>query len=80
MRTTIDLPDALLRQLKAKAALEGTTLKTLVLGLMERGLRASVEQTQAPSGDLPALPSIRLGRPLNLPCPSNAALFELLDD
>lgn len=27
-----------------------------------------------------ALPSIRLGRLLNLPRPSNSALFELLDD
>ena len=27
MRTTLDLPDALLRQLKARAALQGTTLK-----------------------------------------------------
>lgn len=80
MRTTIDLPDALLRQLKAKAALEGTTLKTLVLGLVERGLRAPAERTAAPADGPPALPSIRLGRSLNLPHPSNAALFELLDD
>lgn len=80
MRTTLDLPDALLRQLKAKAALEGTTLKALVRTLVERGLRAPTEQASASSADPAALPSIRLGRPLNLPNPSNAALFELLDD
>ncbi len=79
MRTTLDLPDDLLRQLKAKAALEGTSLKTLMRSVVERGLRA-------PAGPEPerarpsTLPSIRLGRPLNLPHPSNAALFELLDD
>ena len=38
MRTTVNLPEALLRQLKAQAALEGTSLKQLVLALVERGL------------------------------------------
>ena len=104
MRTTLDLPDALLRQLKARAALDGTTLKALLLGLIERGLRAPAEEAptypSAPAGLPPrvlrgvrthdkaptyppapaGLPSIRLGSPLNLPRPSNAALFELLDD
>ncbi|MEP6740755.1 MAG: hypothetical protein ABJA61_10275 [Caldimonas sp.] len=80
MRTTLDLPDALLRQLKARAALEGTTLKTLMRSVVERGLRAPAESATASSKTPAALPSIRLGRPLNLPRPSNAALFELLDD
>ena len=31
MGTTVDLPEGLLRQLKAQAALEGTSLKQLVL-------------------------------------------------
>ena len=80
MRTTLDLPDALLRQLKARAALDGTTLKALVLGLIERGLRAPAEEAMTSSPAPAGLPSIRLGSPLNLPQPSNAALFELLDD
>ena len=80
MRTTLDLPEALLRQLKARAALDGMTLKTLVLGLIERGLRAPADDTQASSPAPAGLPSIRLGSSLNLPRPSNAALFELLDD
>ncbi len=80
MRTTIDLPDALLRQLKAKAALEGTSLKTLMRSLVERGLQAPAEPSpKAPSKAIP-LPSIRLGRPLKLAHPSNAALFQFLDD
>ena len=74
MRTILDLPDALLRRLKARAALEGTTLKALMHSLIERGLRTPSEQHRACA----ALPSIRLGRPLNLPRPSNAALFQLL--
>ena len=80
MRTTLDLPDTLLRKLKAKAALEGTTLKALMRGLVERGLRAPAEQAPATSATPATLPSIRLGRPLKLLRPSNAALFALLDE
>lgn len=80
VRTTLDLPDALLRQLKAKAALEGTTLKELMRTLVERGLRAPVDPNRKSSPASAGLPSIKLGRPLNLPHPSNAALFELLDE
>lgn len=80
MRTTLDLPDALLRQLKARAALEGTSLKTLMRNVVERGLRTPEQRETQPSARPPTLPSIRLGRPLNLAQPSNAALFELLDD
>lgn len=79
MRTTLDLPDPLLRQLKAKAALEGTTLKELMRRLVERGLKVP-EPAPMPSAAAPKLPSIKLGKPLNLRRPSNAALFELLDE
>ena len=79
MRTTIDLPDDLLRRLKAQAALEGTTFETLVRGLLQQGLCASGKQAPILSTGPAALPSIRLGRPLDLREPSNAALFELLD-
>jgi hypothetical protein len=78
MRTTIDLPDPLLRQLKSRAALEGTTLKALVLSLVERGLNAPPPPTR--SMERSPLPSIGTGRPLPLRNPSNAGLFELLDD
>ena len=77
MRITLDLPEDLLRQLKAKAALEGATIKALMRGLVERGLQ--VPATTAPTTS-PALPSGGLGRKPNLPRPSNAGLFELLDD
>ena len=80
MRTTVDLPDILVRKLKAQAALEGTSLKSLVRAAVERGLKAPAEPARDASAGPPALPSIRLGRPLNLTAPSNAALFELLDE
>jgi hypothetical protein len=80
MRTTLDLPDAMLRQLKARAALEGTTLKSLMLSVVERGLKEPPQPAPESSASPVSLPSIRLGRPLNLSHPSNAALFEVLDD
>lgn len=80
MRTTLDLPDALLRQLEAKAALEGTTLKELMRRLIERGLRSPTEAPAAVAATSAKLPTIKLGKPLNLPRPSNAVLFELLDE
>ncbi len=80
MRTTLDLPDPLLRQLKARAALDGTTLKALLRGMVEQGLRAPEQAAPAHSANPATLPSIRLGRQLNLPRPSNASLFELLDE
>jgi len=79
MRTTLDLPDPLLRQLKAKAALEGTTLKDLMRRLVERGLQLPDEPAPL-QPKRTRLPTIRLGRPLRLRRPSNAVLFELLDE
>lgn len=38
MRTTVDIPDALYRQLKARAALEGTTVKEVLKALVQREL------------------------------------------
>jgi plasmid stability protein len=63
MRTTLDLPDDLMRNLKARAALEGRSLRDLVLALVERGLQAPA---LAPAPDAAALPTLRLGRPLAL--------------
>ena len=38
MRTTLDLPDPILRKLKSRAALEGLTLKDLLARYVARGL------------------------------------------
>ncbi len=78
MRTTLDLPDALWRRLKARAAREDKSLKHLVRELLERDMPAPV--TPAYSGPRSTLPSIVLGKPLAIRNPTNARLFELLDD
>jgi hypothetical protein len=49
MRTTVDLPDDLLRRAKSEAALRGRKLKDLV----EEGLRLMIDQTP-PGSDAPA--------------------------
>jgi Antitoxin ParD len=38
MRTTVDIPDETYRRLKAKAALKGSTVKELVVRMVEREL------------------------------------------
>jgi hypothetical protein len=40
MRTTVDLPDDVYRQVKAKAALEGRSIKAFMLQAVETQLRA----------------------------------------
>jgi hypothetical protein len=46
MRTTVDIPDATYRQLKSKAASEGTTVKALVMRGVEVVLSAGRPQRQ----------------------------------
>jgi hypothetical protein len=78
MRTTLELPDSLFKHLKTRAAMEGSTLRDLVVQLVERGLQTSVAFESAPA----ALPSIRLGAPMALEAHefSNANLSAMLDE
>ena len=55
MRTTLDLPDALFRQVKAKAALEGAKLKQLLRRYVENGLRESVQPRAIGRSTLPVI-------------------------
>jgi hypothetical protein len=78
MRTTLELPDSLFKHLKTRAAMEGSTLRDLVVQLVERGLQAPITFEYAPA----ALPSIRLGAPMALQAHefSNANLSAMLDE
>ena len=80
MRTSLDFPDPMFRHLKAKAALEGISMRELVLSLIEKGL--SHESRSASPSPHQALPSISLGTPMPLAAErfSNAELASLLDD
>lgn len=76
MRTTLDLPDSLLRQLRSRAALEGTTLRQLIREAIERGLSAP-PAPEGTSHQRSTLPKMVLGRPLRARHFSNAALAEM---
>jgi plasmid stability protein len=75
MRTTLELPDELMRHLKARAALEGRSLRDLTQELIERGLHAPAAVLHAS----PPLPSIRTGHSIPIELLSHAALMALVD-
>lgn len=79
MRTSIDFPDPMFRHLKTRAAMEGTSLRDLVLALIERGMTVPTTVLAPPTC---SLPSVRLGAPMALGAAafSNANLSALLDD
>ena len=61
MRTTLDLPDDVLRRVKARAALKGSTIKALVTQYVENGLRQP-DSIPARVGQRSTLPVIKRGR------------------
>jgi hypothetical protein len=83
MRPTIELPDELFRQVKARAALEGRSLKDLVAEYVHQGLSRSTEQVALPAhGCRSDLPVGRRAAATGQPTPalSNAKIAALLDD
>ncbi len=58
MRTTLDLPDELFRQVKAKAAMQGSSLKKLLMRYVADGLREP-GQSAAASRKRSRLPVIK---------------------
>jgi len=58
MKTTLMIPNPLMRKLKERAARRGETLSAVVAEALQRGLSATI-----PAGELPPLPTRRMGRP-----------------
>ena len=71
MRTTVDIPDAVYRKLKAKAALEGSTVKDAILQAVSRELSGSLPKRRI---KFPLIHAKEKGR-LNL---QNAQIYDLL--
>jgi hypothetical protein len=71
MRTTVDIPDPVYRKLKAKAALEGSTVKDTILQAVSRELNGSQPRKRT---KFPLIHSKLKGR-LNL---TNAQINDLL--
>jgi hypothetical protein len=84
MRTTLDLPDPLFKEVKTRAVQQGVTLKELLASFIEAGLRSPTVQRNAiastgkrrplPVG-IPRIPDT----PLH-PALSNAELHAILDE
>jgi hypothetical protein len=72
MRTTVDIPDPLYRELKGKAASEGRSVKELILRGVEQELRGRRNRPRRVT--LPIVPSKRPGS-LKL---DNTKIFEII--
>lgn len=82
MRTTLELPDDLFREAKARAALEGIKLKELMERFVRDGLRrteTNVESAQRQRSDIPIPARWREGAP-RVRIMSNAEMQELFDE
>jgi hypothetical protein len=82
MRTTLDLPDDLFREAKARAALEGVKLKELMERFVRDGLQrtdAGVDPTQRVRSDIPIPERWREGAP-RVQIMTNAEMQELFDE
>jgi hypothetical protein len=73
MRTTVDIPDPLYRELKGKAATEGRSVKELIL----RGVEVELQRNRRKRGRRVSLPLIRSKRPGSLRL-DNAKIYEII--
>jgi len=73
MRTTVDIPDTLYRELKSRAANEGRSVKELILRGVEQELRGP-RKRRTSRVSLPLIASKRPGQ-LEL---TNAKIFEII--
>lgn len=61
MRTTVDIPDPIYRQLKSKAALRGCSVKELILGSVKRELNGGEAKRPKGRASFPLIPSRKPG-------------------
>ena len=78
MRTTLDLPDPLMREIKARAALEGVKLKDYFANMARLALQRPPATGAAPKRS-PA-PVFHRANANPIPVMSNADLYALLDE
>jgi len=73
MRTTVDIPDSLYRDLKSKAASEGRSVKELILRGVEIELQLKPTRRRRPV----SLPLVRSKQPGTVAL-DNAKIFEII--
>jgi hypothetical protein len=72
MRTTVDIPDRLYRQLKSRAAREGSSTRALIL----KGVEAILKAERRTAGLSVSLPIVRSKRPGTVAL-DNATIYDL---
>lgn len=77
MRTTLDLPDPLMRELKARAALEGVKLKDYFARIVQTALQRPLATAAAPKRS--PVPVFRRAKAKPMPAMSNVQLYAALD-
>ncbi len=80
MRTTVDLPDELLRRAKARAAMEGRKLKDLIAEYVDQGLRRTAGGSEGPRRVRSVLPIAQEATGVSLPLHTNAELYSILNE
>lgn len=76
MRTTVDIPDDLLRRAKIYAATKGVSLKEVVASGLEKELALAEAKTKGRHRPVPVTIS---GRNWTFPFRTNAELFEAIE-
>ncbi|MFV0337002.1 MAG: hypothetical protein ACK5LK_01990 [Chthoniobacterales bacterium] len=80
MRTTLDIPDMLFRELKSESAKRGLKLKELLAIFVEEGLRGIDKNlSKTKTRKRSPLPTVRRGNVPEIPARSNAELSRILD-
>ena len=73
MRTTVEIPDAIYRRLKSRAARDGTSVRALILTGVKEVLKSERRKAGAPV----SLPIVRSKRPGTLAL-DNAAIYDVV--
>ncbi len=72
MRTTVDIPDGIYRQLKARAAREGSSTRALIL----RGVKEVLKPERRKAGVSVSLPIVQSKRPGTVVL-DNATIYDI---
>ena len=80
VRTTLELPDSLFREVKTRAVQQGMTLKDLLAQYIQAGMSSPIgEPPVAPRAPVP-LPFFRKIDGPSIPSRTNAELYAILDE
>ena len=79
MKTTIDLPDELYRQVKAKSALQGKRIRDLTIELYRQWLASTEAQSAAPTPEAWLEEWVRLGAESMRSAPPGPTATEILE-